>query len=84
MVEALDEWCKCVPVLPADGSWRLTAAEMEAMAGVDRSRRRVPDLLGVCPETSHPAAVALGRVLALAARAFFAVVPITVDMKAPQ
>lgn len=54
------------------------------MSGMDRSRRRVPDFLGVWPETSHPAAVVLGKVLALAARVFFAVVPITVDMKAPQ
>jgi hypothetical protein len=65
-------------------SWRLTEAEMEEVAGVDLGKRRVPDFLGVWPSTSHPAAVGLGKVLGVVARAFFAVVPITVDLKAPQ
>lgn len=67
-----------------DGSWRLAAAEMDDIAGVDLGKRRVPDFLGVWPSTSHWSAVALGKVLASAARAVFAVVPNNVDMRAPQ
>ena len=68
----------------ADGSWSLTEAEMREMAAVDLGKRRVPDFIGVWPSTSHPAAVVLGKVLGTCARVFFAVVPITIDLKAPQ
>lgn len=68
----------------ADGSWSLTGAEMKEVASVDLGKRRVPDFIGVWPTTSHPAAVVLGRVLGMCARVFFTVVPITIDLKAPQ
>jgi len=67
-----------------DGSWRLTDTEMDAIAAADEGRRRVPDFIGVWPTTSRAAAVVFGRVLALLARAVFAVVPNTLDMQARQ
>ena len=68
----------------ADGSWSLTEEEMGAVAAMDEGRRRVPDLVGVWPETASSAAKAAGKVLGWIARGVFAVVPNRIDMKAPQ